>query len=242
MISLLSVILFGFFLGMRHATDPDHVIAVATIGSQQRSIAGGALVGILWGVGHTLTIVAVGVAIIVFGVVISPRVGLSMELAVGLMLILLGILSLTGAMRPMTEGARPPAHGSHHHGPAHEAIARGRLDRALGSLGPSRILRPFIVGIVHGLAGSASIALLVLAAIRDPLWAAMYLLVFGAGTIAGMTLITGLMVWPLAHIGRRSATVRRRLTTTTGVLSLALGVLLVYQIGFVAGLFAGHAR
>jgi high-affinity nickel permease len=242
MTSLLSVILFGFFLGMRHATDPDHVIAVATIGSQQRSIAGGALIGVLWGVGHTLTIVAVGTAIILFGVVISPRVGLSMELAVGLMLILLGILSLTGARRPMTEGARPPAHGSHHHGPAHEAIARGRLDRALGSLGPSRILRPFIVGIVHGLAGSASIALLVLAAIRDPLWAAMYLLVFGAGTIAGMTLITGLMVWPLAHIRRRSATVRRRLTTATGVLSLALGVLLVYQIGIVAGLFAGHAR
>ncbi len=242
MTSLLSVILFGFFLGMRHATDPDHVIAVATIGSQQRSIAGGALIGVLWGVGHTLTIVAVGTAIILFGVVISPRVGLSMELAVGLMLILLGILSLTGARRPMTEGARPPAHGFHHHGPAQEAIARGRLDRALGSLGPSRILRPFIVGIVHGLAGSASIALLVLAAIRDPLWAAMYLLVFGAGTIAGMTLITGLMVWPLAHIRRRSATVRRRLTTATGVLSLALGVLLVYQIGIVAGLFAGHAR
>ena len=142
----------------------------------------------------------------------------------------------------MTEGARPPAHGSHHHGPAHEAIARGRLDRAQGSLGPSRILRPFIVGIVHGLAGSASIALLVLAAIRDPLWAAMYLLVFGAGTIAGMTLITGLMVWPLARIGRPSATARCRLTTATGVLSLALGVLLVYQIGIVAGLFAGHAR
>jgi high-affinity nickel-transport protein len=99
------------------------------------------------------------------------------------------------------------------------------------------MLRPLTIGIVHGLAGSASIALLVLASIRDPLWAAMYLLVFGVGTIAGMMLITALMVWPLAHIGRRSATVRRRVTTASGVLSLVFGVLLVYQIGFVEGLF-----
>ena len=76
MTSLLSVILFGFVLGMRHATDPDHVIAVATIGSQQRSIAGGALIGVLWGIGHTLTIVTVGIAIIAFNVVISPEIGL----------------------------------------------------------------------------------------------------------------------------------------------------------------------
>lgn len=213
MTSLLSVILFGFILGMRHATDPDHVVAVATIGSQQRSIAGGALIGVLWGVGHTVTIVAVGIAIIVFNAVISPQVGLSLELAVALMLIVLGVLSLRGAMRPV------------------------RLDHVLDGLSINRILRPLTIGIVHGLAGSASIALLVLASIRDPFWAAMYLLVFGAGTVAGMMLITGLMVWPLAHIGHRSATVRRRVTTATGVLSLVFGVLLVYQIGFVEGLF-----
>lgn len=217
MTSLLSVILFGFVLGMRHATDPDHVIAVATIGSQQRSIAGGAWIGVLWGIGHTLTIVAVGIAIIVFNVVISPRVGLSLELAVALMLILLGILSL--------KGTRPHRHNSLHNG-AGEAARTGR------------ILRPLVIGIVHGLAGSASIALLVLASIRDPLLAAAYLLVFGLGTITGMMLITGLMVWPLAHVGRGSARVRRRVTTATGVLSLMLGVLLVYQIGFVEGLFA----
>lgn len=216
MTSFLSVILFGFFLGMRHATDPDHVIAVATIGSQQRSIAGGTLIGALWGVGHTVTILTVGIAIIVFNVVISPRVGLSLELAVALMLILLGVLSLRGAVRPM------------------------RLDRALEDLRINRV-RPLIIGVVHGLAGSASIALLVLASIRDPLCAAMYLLVFGVGTIAGMMLITALMVWPLARIGRRSATVRRRVTAASGVLSLAFGVLLVYQIGIVEGLF-GLAR
>ncbi len=219
MTSLLSVILFGFVLGMRHATDPDHVIAVATIGSQQRSIAGGAWIGVLWGVGHTLTIVAVGIAIIAFNVVISPQVGLSMELAVAFMLIVLGILSLKG-----TRSLRP-----------------GSPDHGAGRAATTRALRPLAIGIVHGLAGSASIALLVLAPIRDPLLAATYLLVFGVGTITGMMLITGLMVWPLARMGRGSATVRRRVTTATGVLSLTLGVLLVYQIGIVEGLFA-YAR
>lgn len=225
MTSLLSVVLFGFFLGVRHATDPDHVIAVATIVSRQRSVAGGALVGISWGIGHTLTIFAVGVAIIVFNVVISPRVGLSMELAVACMLILLGVLSLIGATRPAPEGPPP--------------VALARLDRTLSELSIYRLLRPFVVGIVHGLAGSAAVALLVLATIRDPLWAALYLLVFGVGTIAGMMLITGLMAWPFAHLGRRSSTVRRRLTTVTGLLSLAFGFFLAYQIGIVDGLFTG---
>ena len=219
MTSLLSVILFGFVLGMRHATDPDHVIAVATIGSQQRSVAGGAWIGVLWGIGHTLTIVAVGMAIIAFNAVISPQVGLSMELAVAFMLIVLGILSLRGPRRHCL--------GSHHHRAGQEAMT-GRL-------------RPFIVGVVHGLAGSASIALLALAPIRDPLLVAMYLLVFGVGTITGMMLITGLMVWPLAHMGQRSVTFRRRVTTAAGVLSLMFGVLLVYRIGIVEGLFA-YAR
>src|SRR6185295_3033240 len=125
MTSLLSVILFGFVLGMRHATDPDHVIAVATIGSQQRSIAGGALIGVLWGVGHTLTLVAVGIAIIAFNVVISPELGHSLELVVALMLIILGILALRGATRPVTEGIRPPGPDPRH------GFSIGRLLRPL---------------------------------------------------------------------------------------------------------------
>ncbi len=89
MITLLSIIALGFFLGMRHATDPDHVIAVTTIVSRQQSIRQASLIGILWGVGHTITILIVGSAIILFGIVIPPRLGLSMELSVGSMLIFL---------------------------------------------------------------------------------------------------------------------------------------------------------
>src|SRR6202163_3095590 len=103
MITLLSIIALGFFLGMRHATDPDHVIAVTTIVSRQRSIRHAALIGILWGLGHTITILAVGSAIILFGLVIPPRVGLTMEFSVGLMLVLLGVLNLSGMMRRITD-------------------------------------------------------------------------------------------------------------------------------------------
>src|SRR3984893_2913765 len=115
MITLLSIIALGFFLGMRHATDPDHVIAVTTIVSRQRSIRHAALIGALWGLGHTITIFMVGSAIILFGIVIPPRVGLTMEFSVGLMLILLGILNLSGILRRITETLAPLRLGHHSH-------------------------------------------------------------------------------------------------------------------------------
>src|SRR6185369_4395287 len=94
MFTLLYIVAIGFFLGMRHATDPDHVIAVTTIVSNQRNIGRAALVGAMWGLGHTVTIFIVGSAIILFNVVIPVRLGLAMELSVGCMLILLGIWNL----------------------------------------------------------------------------------------------------------------------------------------------------
>src|SRR3981189_3732389 len=174
----LAILMVGFFLGMRHATDPDHVIAVSTIVSRERSIAKAGLIGILWGCGHTLTIVAVGAAIILFDVAIPARVGLTMEFSVGLMLILLGVLNLTGAMKWMSEKFSPahpsvtgePAHIHEHdakvhfhwhsHAPASEHHAASlappqSLERSLAGLGLYQTLRPLVAGIVHGLAGSA---------------------------------------------------------------------------------------
>src|SRR5438477_12386584 len=98
-ITLVSIIALGFFLGMRHATDPDHAIAVTTIVSRQRNVRYAALIGLLWGLGHTITIFIVGSAIILFGLVIPPIIGLTMELCVGLMLILLGFLNLSEVLR-----------------------------------------------------------------------------------------------------------------------------------------------
>src|SRR5580693_409573 len=111
MISFLSIIAVGFFLGMRHATDPDHVIAVTTIVSRQRNLLKAAFTGIFWGIGHTFTIFVVGAAIILFGVVIPARIGLSMELSVGLMLIILGAMNIASFLRSVRSiseaGAQP---------------------------------------------------------------------------------------------------------------------------------------
>ena len=262
MINLLSVIALGFFLGMRHATDSDHVIAVTTIVSRYKKIGHAALIGAFWGVGHTLTILIVGSGIILFGWVIPARIGLSMEFSVGLMLILLGVLNLSGFLQwislTFTPGgasqhSHPHSHGdyvhthphrhdpeSHPHSPDHTPL--NWFDRHLQRFGLYQMLRPLVVGLVHGLAGSAAVALLVLTTIRDPKWAVLYLLVFGVGTIAGMMLITAAMVVPFAYAGRKFSTVSRALRIASGVISIAFGLFIVYQMGFVNGLFSGHPK
>ena len=258
MITLLSVIALGFFLGMRHATDPDHVIAVTTIVSRQHSVRHAAVIGALWGVGHTLTIFVVGSAIILFGIVIPARVGLTMELSVGLMLILLGILNLTGIMRWVTETVTPSqlghphshphghgdyihshahSHGPEQHGHSEDATPVGWMDRVFGRIGVYQIVRPLAVGVVHGLAGSAAVALLVLTTIRVPSWAVLYLLVFGLGTVAGMMLITAAIALPFTYSEKRFARLNRGLGLVSGLVSLGFGFFIVYQMGFVNGLF-----
>lgn len=263
MISGFAILAIGFILGMRHATDPDHVIAVSTIVSRERSLSKAALIGALWGLGHTITIALVGAAIILFNVVIPPRVGLTMEFAVGLMLILLGILNLSGISKWLSEKfspAHPHVIGEHAHLHEHDAHvhyhwhshapakehhadelpAPNWLTNPFKHLGAFHSLRPLFVGLVHGLAGSAAVALLVLSSIRDPRWGVFYLLIFGLGTIAGMMLITAALALPFSFAGTRFGWLNRSLIVGSGLLSLGFGLYISYHIGIVDGLFSGH--
>lgn len=262
-IGLLTIVAIGFFLGMRHATDPDHVIAVSTIVTREHSVERSALIGAAWGVGHTLTIVAVGGAIVLFRITLPPRVGLAMELAVGLMLIALGLKNLGGLVTWSAAGAgigrhgpgeeRPQYHsrGDYVHAHQHPRTSNhphdaqrnpiAYMDRWFQRFGLYQLVRPLIVGVVHGLAGSAAIALLVLSTIPTLRWAVAYLAVFGIGTIMGMMLFTLTIGSTFAYGQKRFARIGRHFGLVAGLISVAVGVFIAYQIGFVKGLFTSHA-
>lgn len=256
MTSALAIVLLGFFLGMRHASDPDHVVAVTTIVRRERAVSQAVMIGAFWGLGHTITILIVGSALILFKLTIPPRLGLSMELSVALMLILLGIMTITGVTQHAVEwitmqtwGNRTHSHVGHKYllvhshasksfpglGPKANAPAPGR-----SALGWFHVLRPLVVGVVHGLAGSAAVALLVLATINSPLWAICFLLVFGLGTVAGMMLVTGAIAVPFAYTLQRFALLHRSLSLASGLISLSFGLFLFYQIAIVDRLFASR--
>ncbi len=256
----LYVILLGFALGMLHATDADHVVAVSTILSRQGSVRTAARVGLLWGLGHSLTVLVVGVAIIGFNLVISPRLELALEFCVALMLMLLGLLTLRRVGRHVrssitaaladglaehahTDVVVSDAHGhlhrhgdtvhSHRHGHGadghgHAQTPLGWLDRQLGGLSLYQTLRPVAIGVVHGLAGSAAVALLVLTQIREPMWAMAYLLVFGVGTTAGMMLMTSMIALPFIG-SRKRPLLNLGLQVAAGVLSVGLGGWMAYR-------------
>jgi high-affinity nickel-transport protein len=201
-----TAILLGALLGLRHATDADHVVAVTAIVARERSLKRAAWVGALWGIGHTLTLVLVGGAIVAFRLVIPPRVGLGLEFGVALMLILLGFNNLR----------------QHTHGTSQET---GRV-------------RPLMVGLVHGLAGSAAVALLVLATIRGTLEALAYLFVFGLGTIAGMVAVTVILAAPALYAGHKVARFQTGIRVAAGALSIAFGLLLARELIVEGGLFS----
>jgi len=206
MLSALGLSVLGLLLGIRHAVDPDHVVAVAAIATGQRSIRRASLIGAMWGVGHTVTILLVGGAIIVFRIAIPPRLGLAFEFAVGIVLIVLGVANL--------------------------------VSRAEPSVSPNTA-RPLLVGMVHGLAGSAAVALLVLAAVPDPRWAIGYLSLFGFGTIVGMILVTTAIALPAAFAATRITSLRRYLVLASGAASVIFGVLIAAQLAG-NGLFSAN--
>ena len=209
MIGFLSLVLLGFLLGVRHAIDPDHVVAVTAMATQQPSWRRATRVGALWGIGHTATIMTVGGAIILFRVVISPRVGLAMEFAVAIMLILMGLLNLLDSRASL-------------------AAPRNAQSNT----------RPLMVGVVHGLAGSAAIALLVVATVSDSRWALAYLLLFGVGTIVGMMLVTALIALPARLASDKMVGTRRWLTVASGAVSVAVGLMLAMELSGPVGLFS----
>jgi len=245
-VSLFLTFITSLMLGMRHATDPDHIVAVTTIVSRERSVVKAAGIGAVWGIGHTVTLLLVGGAIIAFKVAFNARLGLSLELSVAIMLIVLGLLNIfdvRASTRGISMAMSPPLRHRHRilsKSPCRPSPALKRPAPAT----PSAISasRPFVVGIVHGLAGSAGAALLIVPLIDDPRWAALYLLTFGLGTIVGMAFITLTIALPSLLATAHLPSLQRSLRIASGAVSLVFGLYLAHKIGFTDGLFTSDPR
>lgn len=230
---VLSAVLLGFVLGLQHATDPDHVVAVATIVTRERRFAAGARVGLLWGLGHTLTLVTAGTLVIALNAGVPGPLATGLEVVVAVMLVALGAVRLRDAVRGIVAVAPERRVADHHHGGKEEGVVHAHHgephvhpsaallaawreeDRRMG-------LRALLVGVVHGMAGTAAVALLVLATL-DTLAAAMvYLVVFGLGTIAGMTALTAAMAYPVTRLARLRR-MREAMAVASGVAAIAFG-------------------
>jgi high-affinity nickel-transport protein len=235
---LASAIALGFVLGLQHATDPDHLVAVGTILSGQRRFGDGAWIGVVWGLGHTLTLALVGGTLLAFNITLRPGVSAAMELVVAAAIITLGLLRLRAVFTGMDGVSGDHLLATHDHGGraafhSHPHVHEGalhahahvhpspRLLRALG--GAAGMRRAFLIGAVHGLAGTAAVSLLVLATVRTPLGGVAYLAVFGVGTLVGMTALTAALAYPVA-LAARFRRWHRALGVGAGVGAIAFGV------------------
>jgi hypothetical protein len=234
-ISFVSILAFGFVLGLKHAVEADHVAAVSTIASEHKSVIRSSLVGGLWGLGHTISLMVAGILIIVFHVEISARLAMALEFCVGLMLIGLG----ANVLRKLARGGHLHMHVHQHGGRRHTHPHIHDLQKGLGHShhGLKLNASPLLIGMVHGLAGSAALMLLVLATISQPMLALFYVLVFGMGSTGGMMIMSALVGLPAMLTAGRFTRLNVILRAAAGVLSLALGLVTTYAIGASVGLF-----
>ena len=214
----LSGILLGVLVGLRHALEPDHLTAVSTLISEAKDGRRGALLGAIWGLGHTLSLVIVGIVLLAVGASLPAHVAAGFECAVSVMLILLGVRAIVGAIRAAGAGPVTP----HRHGQV--THAHTQAVRHIHVAGRAVAWRPLIVGLVHGLAGSGALTALVFAKLPTPALRLAYITLFGVGSVAGMAIASGIAGASLHAVARRPST-RRTLSVVTGALSIVVGVL-----------------
>ena len=228
---VLTILGVGLILGLKHAMEVDHVVAVSTIVSQHRNVFRSALVGALWGIGHTASVLVIGVIVLSLRIVIPERVSTWLEFGVALMIIGLGAVALWRSLRKK-EHVHVHKHSHdgvshvhiHFHEPEtrhHEAQPHSHAVSAVG-------LKPVLIGTVHGLAGSGALTLLVLAQTTSALVGFLYLAIFGVGSIVGMVLMSGLIGLPFAITAKRVDKFHRHLQTAAGVLSIVFGLWYAY--------------
>ena len=241
-VNLLAVLTIGLVFGLKHATEVDHVVAISTIVSRHKNVFRSALVGALWGAGHTASLLIVGVIVLSLRVAIPERVSGWLEFGVALMIIALGVSALWRAARTNSE---VHVHQHSHDGLSHTHVHfHEHQNKHIPSLktahshAVSRIgWKPVLVGMMHGLAGSGALTLLVLTQIGSSLIGFLYMATFGLGSIVGMLLMSGLIGLPFAFSSGKLTHLHQGLQTLAAVLSICFGVWYAFRAGAGAILF-----
>ena len=240
-LSLFAILSLGFIFGLKHATEVDHVVAVSTIVSRHKNVFRSAFVGALWGVGHTLSLLAIAVIVLWFRVAIPEKVSGWLEFAVALMIIGLGVSALWRALR---RNRHVHVHQHSHNGVSHTHVHFHERETEHRSAAPAASVhshgvarvgwKPMLVGMMHGLAGSGALTLLVLTEIKSAWVGLLYVLDFGFGSIVGMLLMSGLIGLPFALTSKKLTHAHQGLQTLAAILSICFGIWYAYQVG------AGH--
>jgi sulfite exporter TauE/SafE len=234
-VSTLAILGFGFLLGLKHATDADHLAAVSTIVSERKSLWSSAIIGGVWGLGHTISLFLAGVFVLLLDFKIGEQTERILEFGVGVMLFLLGL----NVLRKLAQGGHLHFH-AHEHGErvhVHPHIHERERDEPHTHHGFSFSPRALIIGMIHGLAGSAGLMLLMIPTIESRPLGLLYILVFGVGSIGGMMLMSLLVSLPFTLTAARFNRFNHILQSIAGLFSIGLGLFIIYDKGITEGLF-----
>jgi ABC-type nickel/cobalt efflux system permease component RcnA len=229
--SLLSILALGFVLGIKHAIEPDHVIAVSTIASQSKKLLRSSLAGVFWGIGHTATLFIIGVILILMKGEIPEKWAMSLEFLVGIMLVYLGITTILSFKNVHVhehehDGEKHKHFHSHTHSGEHEHKPHQHVS----------YLKSVFIGLIHGLAGSGAMVVLTMSTVKSTWEGASYILIFGAGTVIGMLFFTTIIGIPFV-LSAKNFSLNKTLSQITGAISTAFGIYYMYNLGITEGLF-----
>lgn len=210
----------GFLLGVKHAFEADHVIAVSTIAAEQKNPFTSSLIGTFWGIGHTTTLFLIGLLVLLLKLSIPEKASLVFELFVGVMLILLGLRVLFQVRNMIHSHVHVHGKRKHEHTHVHSGGKKLHYHH-----------RSFFIGIIHGLAGSGALMILVLSTINSLITGLFYIIIFGLGSILGMTIMSFFIGIPFFYAGKHVPAIDRILRLVAGLLSIVFGIYMIYQIG-----------
>ena len=228
-VTISTALFFGFLLGVKHALDADHIVAVTTIVSRSNNLLRSALVGLSWGIGHTLTLFIAGFVVLVFKLTIPDRLSLSMEFAVGVLLVLLGV--------PIVRRLVASRNHTHLHQHRDKRHLHSHSHRDTPEHDHQHIRRPLLIGMIHGLAGSGALTILVISTMSSVTQGLIFLLVFGVGSILGMLLFSSLISLPFRLTAKLSLRLNLWVQGAARLISIVLGLFIMWQTGFAGGLF-----